>query len=138
MANKMVPRNADGVLSYLEKKSSDELSLLESVGTEYFSTAELIRLKGQWEIKNKLFIQFQKYLIRIVAFSPVWLVGWFIFHLLHLPALAMFSLMLFPLSFMLFFSGLLFMRHFFPGKGHLDYIGDMINLELHRRRLVEC
>lgn len=129
----MRSRNADSILKHLEKTSSDELAYLESVGAEYFSTTQLIRLKGQWEIKRQLFWQFQKALIRIAASAPLWMMLWFAFDLLHWKGLSLLCLALCPLSFFIFFAGLLFMRKFFKSKGHLETVGEMIDNELLRR-----
>jgi hypothetical protein len=126
-------RDIDGILNYLEKEADDELAYLEATGAEYFTSAQLLRLRGQWEIKNQLFREFQKVLLWLVAVSPVWLGGWFLFRTLQLTYLALLSLALFPLSFVLFFAGLIFMFRFFRGKGHLDRVGEMIDAELQSR-----
>ncbi|MBK7871198.1 MAG: hypothetical protein IPJ74_11220 [Saprospiraceae bacterium] len=131
-------RNADSVLRYLEKTTSDELSYLESVGTKYFTTADLIRLKGQWEIRNQLSTQLQGLLVRIALFSPVWLVAWFLFSKVNLDFLALLSLVFFPFSLIVCFWGLHLVKRNFKGNGHLAFVGDMIDLELHRRNLVKC
>ncbi len=131
----MLPRNASNILNHLEKVASDDLSYLETTGAEYFSTAQLIRLKGQWEVKHQLFGQLQRLLMRIVAWSPIWIVGWAGFQWLGWTWVALLCLALFPLSFVCFFTGLLFMRRFFKGKGHLDAVGEMIDAELRKRRI---
>ncbi|MDX1942590.1 MAG: hypothetical protein SFU99_18640 [Saprospiraceae bacterium] len=131
-------RNADSVLRYLEKATSDELSYMESVGTKYFTTADLIRLKGQWEIKNQLFTRLQGLLVRIALFSPIWLLSWFLFSRLGIDFLALLSLVFFPFSLVVCFWGLHMVNRIFKNKGHLAFVGDMIDLELHRRSLVKC
>ncbi len=129
----MTIRNIDGILNYLEKEADDELAYLENVGAEYFTSAQLLRLRGQWEIKNRLFRLFQSLLLRVVVVSPIWIGGWFLFEQLEMPYLALLSLAVFPLSFLLFFAGLLFMYTFFHSKGHLDRVGEMIDAELRQR-----
>lgn len=131
----MISRNADSILKHLEHVSTDELAYLESVGAEYYSTAQLLRLKGQWEIKNQLFWQFQRILLRCAASTPIWLVLWFVFDLFEWKWLSLLSLALCPLCFLAFFAGLLFMRKFFKSKGHLESVGEMIDFELLKRRL---
>lgn len=131
----MIRRNVDSILRHLEKESSDELSYLTQVGASYFSTAQLLRLRGQWEVKNELFWRFQKMLLRMIVSSPLWLVCWFLFDLLKWKWLSLLCLALCPLSFFLFFAGLIFMKNFFQGKGHLEMIGDMIDAELRKRSL---
>ena len=127
-------RNIDRLVGHLEENATDELAQLASLGAEYYSTEQLLRLRGQWEIKNQLFHLFQRVFIRIVAFSPIWLVLWWGCGLLKLKGLSLFFLSLFPLSFMIFFVGLWFMLTFFKGKGHLDRVGEMIAQELTKRK----
>ncbi len=129
----MAIRDLDKVISHLENSAEDELSFLEDTGAEYFTTAQLLRLYGQWEIKNRLFHIFQKLLIRIAAYSPVWIAGYFICQAIGWPFLSFLMLAGFPLSFMVFFAGLIFLKTFFKGKGHLDQVGDLIKLELRNR-----
>lgn len=131
----MIRRNADSILNHLEKESSDELSYLVQVGANYFSTAQLLRLRGQWEIKNELFWRFQKILLRVVASSPLWLLSWFVFDFFQWKWLSLLCLAICPLSFFVFFAGLIFMKNFFKGKGHLEMVGEMIYQELQHRRL---
>lgn len=123
----------DGILKHLEKKAADELALLESTGAEFFSTADLLRLRGQWEIKNLLFRQLQRLLIYIAAGAPGWLLFWGLFDFLGWTWLALVFLALTPVSYLVFFAGLLFMRYFFRGKGHLEKVGEMIVVELRKR-----
>ena len=120
----------------MEEKAEDELSFLLSTGVEYFSTAQLMRLKGQWEIKNYYFHKLYKIWGRIGATAPVGLCIWLAFDLLGLPTLGLFFLFFFPFSLLVFFVGMVLMRRLFPGKGHLDMIGEMINNELMNRHLI--
>ncbi|MCO6493197.1 MAG: hypothetical protein J5I98_32555 [Phaeodactylibacter sp.] len=126
--------NIDGILKHLEDNASDELAHLESVGPEFFTTEQLLRLRGQWEVKNYLFKAFLKLVIRIVAISPVWICGYYLLAFLGLRYLALLSLSLFPLSFVVFFAGLVFIYSYFRGKGHLDRVGEMIAGELGKRK----
>ena len=127
-------RNVDGIIKHLEDNASDELAYLESVGPEFFTTEQLLRLRGQWEVKNQLFKAFQKLVVRIVAVSPVWIAVYYLLAFLGLKYLALLSLALFPLSFVVFFAGLAFIYSYFKGKGHLDRVGEMIAEELTRRK----
>ena len=126
--------NIDGIIQHLEANASDELAHLESVGAEFFTTEQLLRLRGQWEIKNELFKIFQKLVIRIVAISPLWIAIYYLFTALKWKFLALLSLSLFPLSFVVFFAGLVFLYTYFRGKGHLDRVGEMIAEELSKRK----
>lgn len=129
----MTIRNLNRVLQTLEDDAGDELALLESTGPQYFSTPELWKLRGQWEVKNRLFRDFQAFLLRLAAFSPVWIVLWGLCSLIGWSYLALLFLFMFPVSFMVFFAGLYYLRRVFKGKGHLDATGEMIVKELRRR-----
>ncbi len=129
----MAIRDLDHMISQLEQSAEDELSLLEDTGAKYFTTPQLLRLYGQWEIKNRLFHVFQKLLLRIAAISPLWVGGYFICQAVGWNYISMLLLAGFPLSFMVFFAGLIFIKVFFRGKGHLDKIGDQIKVELRNR-----
>ena len=129
--------NLHETLTDMESKAEDELSFLLSTGAEYFTTAQLIRLKGQWEIKNHYFRQLHKVWIRVAALAPLWLCVWLVFDLLGLPVLGLVFLFFFPFSLMSFFAGMLLMRWLFPGNGHLDIVGELIQAELNKRSTKE-
>lgn len=129
----MAIRDLDQLLRSLEGQAQDELALLEETGPEYFTTAQLWRLRGQWEIKHRLFRRSQMWLLRLAAISPVWIVGWFIFSYLDWDYLALLSLFLFPVFLLIFFTGLFYTHRVFRGKGHLDATGELIVRELKRR-----
>jgi len=129
----MAIRDLDHLLRSLEGQAKDELALLESTGPEYFTTAQLWRLRGQWEVKNQLFRQAQQWLMRLAAIAPVWLVAWFLFSWLGWSYLALLSLFFFPVSLFLFFAGLYYTHRIFGGKGRLDAAGELIVRELKRR-----
>jgi len=127
-------RDLDSMLKRLETDATDELSELEAVGADVYETGQLLRLRGQWEVKNTLFHVYQRFFIRIMGVSPLWLVLWFVCRLIGLSFLGLFFLALFPLSFALFLSGMVFMQQFFKGRGHLDRVGSMLAEELQRRQ----
>ena len=129
----MAIRDLDQLLRSLEGQAEDELALLEETGPEYFTTAQLWRLRGQWEVKQQLFRRSQKGLLHLAAASPVWIGGWLVFSYLDWDYLALLSLFLFPVFLLLFFTGLYFTHRVFRGKGHLDATGELIVDELKRR-----
>jgi hypothetical protein len=133
----MTTKDVDKTLHVLEESAGDELSFLASVGAEFYPTRQLHRLLGQWEVKNRMFHQLHRILVMTAGFSPIWLFGGFAFFLLRLPALGVLFFTLFSASLLVFFTGLLFLRHNFKGKGHLDAIGEMILCELEKRLIAE-
>ena len=72
----MNPDHLDHLLKNLEQGADDELSELESVGASFYPTGQLLRLRGQWEIKSTLFKKFQRFFVGAVATSVVWLILW--------------------------------------------------------------
>ena len=127
-------QNVDHLLKQFEKDAADELAELDEVGPEVYETGLLLRLRGQWEVKNALFHIFQRFFIRIMAVSPLWLFLWFVFTRIGLSFVGLFFLALFPLSFVLFMGGMWFMQRFFKGRGHLDRVGQAISAELTKRQ----
>lgn len=130
----MASRDLDQMLQHLEDHAENELSFLADTGAEYFSTAQLIRLKGQWQVKFQLFEQLNRILVRIIATSPIWLILWMAASALQMTILGLCFLLLFPFSFLLFFCGQFFLRFAFKGNGHQENVGDMIDRELEKRR----
>lgn len=130
----MAPRDLDQMLQNLEEHAENELSFLADTGAEYFSTAQLIRLKGQWQVKYQLFEQFNFLLVRVIATSPIWLILWMVASALHWSILGLCFLVLFPFSFLVFILGQFFLRFAFKGSGHQEEVGKMIDRELEKRR----
>ncbi len=130
----MPNRNLNQLLREIEESVDDELTYLSETGPAFFSTPQLIRLKGQWESRNQLFHKIQKLLIRVAAFSPTWLLMWLACYLIDLPTLATVALALFPFNLFLFAAGLLLIRYLFPGTGHSDMMGELIRSELQSRK----
>lgn len=130
----MPDRSIKGILELFERQAEDELNLLSDTGPEFFSISELLRLRGQWEVKSAFFYFFQKILLQIVASSPIWIVMAMVAFWLKWSLVALLFVLLFPLSFLLYFVGLWWMQKVFRGRGHLDELGRTIANELEKRR----
>ncbi len=128
-------QNIDRLLNTIEENAEDELSFLLSTGPAYFSTAQLLRLKGQWEAKNAIFHKTYTACLRIGASAPVWPLLWMLCKNIGLPFLGLVFLFLFLFSLCFFLGGMLLMRYLFHGNGHLDMVGAIINEELQKREL---
>ncbi len=124
----------DRTLEKMESQASDELALLADTGPEFFSTPQLIRLYGQWEIKHLVFRKVQRLLVRTLAWSPAWLLLWIGFTVMGWTAAGIFCLVMFPLFFSFYFGCLLFQRRFFKGNAHKDFVGIAIREELEKRK----
>lgn len=127
-------RAINNLLSKLEKESNNEFGLLESTGPDYFSTSSLLELRGQWKERMRLFQVFHRLTILVGASSPAWIVLGAILGLLGLQLAATISLLMFPISFILFLASTFAIRAYFKGKGHLEMMGRMIENELIRRQ----
>jgi hypothetical protein len=130
----MPDRSLKGILELFERQAEDELNLLSDTGPEFFTTPHLLRLRGQWEVKNTLFQFFQQITMLVVAVSPIWIVLALLLLWLKWLILALAIALLFPLSFVFYFLGLWFMQKVFRGRGHLEVVGRVIGEELERRR----
>ena len=125
--------SVDNLISNLEKDGKDEHALLMEVGAQYFTTSDLIRLLGQWEIKFELFGRFQKMLIWLGASSPAWLLVATIGYFIKLNYLSSFALVMFPVTAFICFAGLIWMNYYFKSKGFLEQIELLIREELENR-----
>jgi hypothetical protein len=121
-------------LESIEKEAGQDFNLLLSTGPAYFSTAELLEMRGRLMERQQLFSRFQQSNLWLAALAPSWLVAGFLFGVLGwiTPALAAF--LLFPLTLAVFLAGLILMRKWFGSKGNLEHIGLLIEMELSRRQ----
>lgn len=126
-------RRYQHLLNRIEAEAKDELTYFNQLDPHHFTTAELYRLLGQWEVRNLLFKKVQRFILWTVSISPIWLGIAYVFFLLGWFGLTIISLTLFPLSFVIFFIGLYFMNTTFHGKGHLEEVGEKIKAELKKR-----
>ena len=124
----------DRYLTQVKTNAQDELAYFWDLEPHHFSTAELLRLLGQWEMKFKIFKQTQKFVLLIPTTAPVWLLASFTFGAFGWTRLASFFLVMFPLSFIIFFAGLYYIFITFRGKGHLEEVGERITCELQKRQ----
>lgn len=126
--------SVDNLFKKLERQVAEDLDLLAATDASFFTTADLVRLKGRWELKFELFNKVQSKLILLITCSPFWLVMSFFAGMMGLVRLATFSLMMFPTSFVIFLLGLLTMKYYFKSKGYLELVGSMIHDELKKRK----
>lgn len=121
-------------LESIEKEAGQDFNLLLSTGPAYFSTAELLEMRGRLMERQQLFYRFQKSNLWLAALAPCWLVVGFIFGVFGwiTPALAAF--LLFPLTLAMFLAGLILARSWFGAKGNMEHIGLLIEMELSRRQ----
>lgn len=124
----------DKLIHRIEKECSNEFHLLEEVGAAFFSTAQLIELRGVWKSQYQLFFRVQKKLLLLVILSPTWLVISGILFLMDLSFIGNATLMLFPFSFFVFIIANMILPYFLGSKGYLEGIGGIINSELRKRK----
>jgi hypothetical protein len=130
----MSNQSIDKILDSIEKEASQGFDFLLSTGPEFFSTAELLEMRGRWKEKRELFRRLHAANIVLGASSPAWIVLGFIFGALGWQTPALLSLLCFPVLFLLFLGGAFFIRNHFKGRGYLDHVGQLIEGELARRR----
>lgn len=126
--------NIDRLSQQLEDLATDELRQLEEVGADMYSTADLIRLRGQWQVKMALLRWAQPRLMKIVAWSPSLLLMAGLFFALQWNRPALLFLSLFPFCFLLYILGMWVIRKFCGTQGQLEAIDRMIEDEMERRK----
>jgi len=125
----------DKLLSGIEAKSKDDFAMLEECGAEYFSTADLLEMRGRWKEQTRIFTKLHKANIILGASAPAWLVLAAIFGICGLSKAATFAILLFPIVLFIFIVGTFFLRLQFRSKGYLEFIGREIDYELGRRKM---
>jgi hypothetical protein len=120
-------------LRKLEAKARNELQLLHELGAEHFSNADLLRLKGQWEVLHRQSDYLNRGLIWLAASAPAWAVLSALFAIIGWQALAGFTIKLFPISFLLFLLGLSAKIWCIGTSSFLESVGEAIDMELRLR-----
>ena len=124
----------DKLLSGIEAKSKDDFAMLEECGAEYFSTADLLELRGRWKEQTRIFTKLHKANIILGASAPGWLVLAAICGINGLVKTATSAIFMFPIVFFVFILVAFFLRTQFRGKTYLEFIGREIDYELGRRK----
>lgn len=122
------------LLSGIEAKSKDDFAMLEECGAEYFSTADLLELRGKWKEQTRIFTKLHKFNIILGASAPAWLVLAAICGISGLEKTATSAIFMFPIVLFIFIAGAFFLRAQFKGKTYLELIGREIDYELGRRK----
>ncbi len=123
-------------LNKLEKSSTDDFEQVAEIGCRYFSTHDLLILKGKWEERLQTFKRLHKLLVNIGMSSPLLLLLALASGFLNLPVLATSLLILSPVAFLSFVAGSFYLKNTYNSKGSLEYIGLIIDEELKRRGTV--
>lgn len=123
-------RSIDKVLDEIERKAGMEFEFLLSTGAEFYSTAELLELRGRCKEQQLIFAQLHRVNLLLGASSPVWVAVGFVCGMLGWQTAATISLFLFPFMFLLFVGGSLFLHVRFKGKAYLHEVGRIIECEL--------
>lgn len=121
------------LLETFEREASDEFSHLLSVGSKFFPTADLLYLKGLWVERYTTFLRLHRILLVVAASSPVLLLlgTALAFLSISLPALVL--IILAPITFLAFLAGSYALKRAYNSRGHLEYIGMLINDEINSR-----
>ncbi len=130
----MSTHNIDGITRRLEQLAGRELHQLLDLGAAAYSTADLIRLRGQWEAKKELQSWLQPRLIRLLACTPAYAALFTLFFFLDWGVLALIAVALIPLSFILAGIGWWLLQRFCGSQSLLQAVDEMIEEELQRRK----
>ena len=125
----------DKLLSGIEAKSKDDFAMLEECGAEFFSTSDLLELRGCWKEQTRMFTKLHKANIILGASAPVWLVIAAILGVSGFTKAASSALFVFPIVLLVFMIAAFFLRAQYRSKGYLEFIGREIDYELGRRKM---
>ena len=118
----------------IERKAGNDFELLEECGAEYFSTSDLLEMRGKWREQMRIYRHLHKTAIIIAAVSPIWALIGYGFIYLNQVALAVLSLFLVPFSFLIFGALFFYLRRQFKSYSFLNYVGRLIETELTYRQ----
>lgn len=123
------------LLSGIEAKSKDDFAMLEDCGAEYFSTSDLLELKGRWKEQVRMFTKLHRTNIILGASAPFWLVLGAIFGICELTRAATLAIFMFPIVLFIFLLASFFIRAQYRSQGYLEFIGREIEYELGQRKI---
>lgn len=121
-------------LENIEKEAEQDFTLLLSTSPAFFSTAELLEMRGRVRERQDIFTRLQKTNLWFGAIAPSWLLAGFIFGALGWITLATGAFLLFPISILFFLSGVFLLRTWLGTRGNLEHISLLIEMELGRRQ----
>lgn len=121
-------------LENTETRAEDEFTLLEDCGAEYFSTSDLLEMRGVWKERVRMYSKLHRLNMGLVLSAPLWPALGFVFVLCEMPAAVRSAVVLFFVHFVLFIFFAFFIKINYNSKGHLDYTGRQITGELLRRQ----
>ena len=130
----MSTHNIDGITRRLEQLAGRELQQLVELGPEAYTTADLIRLRGQWEVKKELHDWLHPTIIRLLAWTPAYAALFTLFFFLNWGVLALLAVALIPLSFILAGIGWWIIQKFCGSQSHLEAVDELIEQEMDRRK----
>ncbi len=123
------------LLSGIEAKSKDDFAMLEDCGAEYFSTSDLLELKGRWKEQVRMFNKLQRANILFGASAPFWLVLGAILGICELTRAATLAIFMFPIVLFIFLLASFFIRVQYRSQAYLEFIGREIEYELGQRKI---
>ena len=122
------------LLESIEREAEQDFTLLLSTDPTFFSTAQLLEMRGRVLEREALFHNFRRVLVWAGALSPSWILLGFIFGLLGWIPLASVSFVLFPVSFFLFLGGSFLLQNWLGTRGSLEHMRLLLEMELSRRK----
>jgi len=123
----------DTYLERLELEAANELQEFVELSPSYYSTDHLLDLRRQWLGEMQLFRQMQKMNLIIGGCAPVWFGVGILFSTLGMQILTVVSFCLFSVFLFTFLVASFVVKKKFKSRGYLEYIGELLNDELHLR-----
>ena len=120
-------------LERLEREADNELQEFVALAPAYYSTEHLLDLRRIWLGEMQLFCQMHKMNLIIGACAPVWFGVGILFAVLEMQILTIITLCLFSVFIFTFLVASFAVKKRFRSRGYLEYIGNLLNDELHLR-----
>ncbi|MEM9888767.1 MAG: hypothetical protein AAF849_22920 [Bacteroidota bacterium] len=129
----MTDQQIDRLLNRLERTHQDELKLVHQLKIDYFETDYLEELYIKWQSEHQLLLSHHKKLLIFTAISPIWLILSLTAEHFQIPYLN-YTGVLFPLSIFAYLNILFFLYKRYGSIKQHDHTGNVLQLELMRRR----
>ena len=124
-------------LQDLENCAGDDFAMLQDCGAEYFSTSDLLEMRGVWKEKTRVFDKLHRINMFIGLSSPVWLIASGLLFWGGYMRSALTTFTVFPVTFVLFIGFAVFIKIQYGSRGLLDWAGREISDELDKRTEAE-
>jgi hypothetical protein len=120
-------------LENIEREAEQDFNLLLATGPAFFSTAQLLELRGKLSERLVFFRRMHRLTLWVGATAPSWIPLGFLFGLLGWIPLAMIMFLFFPVHFTIFLGCVFLQKAWLGPGGELEQVALMVDMELARR-----